>query len=197
MTDPAQVTDTAQPEPVVVRWPGRDSAAAPGLPSLLAAYHLQTESEKGAGVSDVDALPARYRAEITAPGTAFVDDVVLLARCGAASAGCLVVAAPVAGRSELKRLWTDPAFRGRGIASMLIAAALDPAALDPAALNPSAADFSAAGRVSTVALSVWEWRTGAIGLYTRFGFRVVESWDERRELVCMERAGCQPEASAP
>ncbi|MEU7606176.1 hypothetical protein AB0B44_35625, partial [Streptomyces sp. NPDC041003] len=31
--------------------------------------------------------------------------------------GCLVVTAPADGRSEIKRLWTDPEFRGRRIAS--------------------------------------------------------------------------------
>jgi ribosomal protein S18 acetylase RimI-like enzyme len=38
------------------------------------------------------------------------------------------------------------------------------------------------------ALSVWSWRVGAIGLYEKLGFAVVDSWDERADLVCMERA---------
>jgi putative acetyltransferase len=42
--------------------------------------------------------------------------------------------------------------------------------------------------VDTVRLSVWEWRTGAIALYERFGFTVTESWDKRDQLVCMQRA---------
>jgi ribosomal protein S18 acetylase RimI-like enzyme len=41
--------------------------------------------------------------------------------------------------------------------------------------------------VSTVRLSVWSWRTSAIALYERLGFAAVESWDERKDLVCMER----------
>jgi putative acetyltransferase len=35
---------------------------------------------------------------------------------------------------------------------------------------------------------VWKWRSGAIALYERFGFTVTESWDEREQWVCMERA---------
>ena len=87
--------------------------------------------------------------------------------------GCLVVTAPVDGRSEVKRLWTDPAFRGRGIASSLVGAALV---------------CAAESGVGAVRLSVWKWRAGAIALYERLGFTVAESWDERDQLVCMERA---------
>jgi putative acetyltransferase len=87
--------------------------------------------------------------------------------------GCVVVTGPVGGRSEVKRLWTEPAWRGRGVASGLLEAAL-----------AHAADNG----VRTVRLSVWEWRTGAIALYERFGFTVTESWDERPGLVCMQRA---------
>ena len=156
----------------IVRTLGRDCPAELGLGALLAAYHLRTEAEKGAAVTDVDALPARYRAEINDPRTVFADDVVLVARRGDRQAGCVVVTAPVAGRSEIKRLWTVPELRGHGVASALIGAALG---------------HAAERGVSTVALSVWRWRAGAIGLYERLGFAVVESWDERDGLVCMER----------
>ena len=101
------------------------------------------------------------------------DDVVLLAQSGDTAVGCLVVTAPVDGRSEVKRLWTDPAFRGRGIASSLVGAALV---------------CAAESGVGAVRLSVWKWRAGAIALYERLGFTVAESWDERDQLVCMERA---------
>jgi putative acetyltransferase len=121
----------------------------------------------------VDALPARYRAEISDPRSAFADDVVLVARRGDRSAGCVVVTAPVAGRAEIKRLWTVPELRGHGVASALIGAALT---------------HAAAVGVGTVALSVWSWRTGALALYEKLGFAVVDSWDERDDLVCMERA---------
>jgi ribosomal protein S18 acetylase RimI-like enzyme len=160
-------------EPVVVHRLDLGSPDMLGLPALLTAYHLQTEDEKGSPVGDADALPARYRTEIVEPRAAFSGDVVLVARCGARSAGCLVLTAPVAGRAEIKRVWTDPELRGRGIASRLIGAALTRAA---------------ESGVSTMALSVWTWRVGAIGLYERLGFAVVDSWDERDDLVCMERA---------
>ncbi|MGW2523540.1 GNAT family N-acetyltransferase [Streptomyces sp. NPDC001617] len=164
---------TDQREYSILRGPGRTPSAEAGLAALLSAYHLRTEAEKGETVTDVDALPDRYRAEITDPLAAFADDVVLVAMSGDAAVGCLVVTAPADGRSEIKRLWTDPGFRGRGIASGLLAAALA---------------HAAESGVGTVGLSVWSWRAGAIALYERFGFTVTESWDERDQLVCMERA---------
>jgi ribosomal protein S18 acetylase RimI-like enzyme len=157
----------------IVRALGRDCPAELGLSALLAAYHLRTEEEKGVAVADVDALPARYRAEISDPRSTFADDVVLVARREGRSAGCVVVTAPVAGRAEIKRLWTVPELRGHGVASALVGAALT---------------HAAAVGVGTVALSVWSWRTGALGLYEKLGFAVVDSWDERGDLVCMERA---------
>ncbi|KOG35233.1 GNAT family N-acetyltransferase [Streptomyces resistomycificus] len=160
-------------EVVIVRGPGRALPAENGLSGLLAAYHLRTEAEKGAAVADVDGLPDRYRAEIADPRTAFADDAVLVAMSGGSAVGCLVVTAPAGGRSEIKRLWTDPALRGRGIASGLLDAALA---------------HAAERGVGVLRLSVWVWRTGAVALYERFGFAVTESWDERDQLVCMERA---------
>jgi ribosomal protein S18 acetylase RimI-like enzyme len=159
---------------VVVRWPDEGSSAGDGVAALLAAYHLRTEAEKGAAVAGVDGLPDRYRAEIAEPRTTFADDTVLVALDAGTAVGCLVLTAPSGGRSEIKRLWTDPAFRGRGIASTLLRAALAQAA---------------EGGVETVRLSVWEWRTGAVALYERLGFTITESWDERARLVCMERTG--------
>jgi ribosomal protein S18 acetylase RimI-like enzyme len=157
----------------VVPWLGGTTSTGGGPAPLLAAYHLRTEAEKGDPVTDAAELPDRYRAEITDPGSAFAGDVVLLALDGDAPVGCVVVTAPTRGRSEIKRLWTDPAFRGRGAATALLDAAL-----------AHAADLGA----DTVRLSVWQWRTGAIALYGRLGFHVTESWDERERLVCMERA---------
>ncbi|ONI89962.1 GNAT family N-acetyltransferase [Saccharothrix sp. ALI-22-I] len=144
----------------------------PGLTALLTAYHLRTESEKGTAVADADALPQRYRAEIADPRSAFADDVVLLARAGDTAVGCLVVTTPVDGGAEVKRLWTDPASRGRGVATALITEALE---------------HLARTDVDTVRLSVWNWRTGAIALYERLGFTVTSSWDDRPDLVCMHR----------
>lgn len=163
---------TDQQELVIVRTPAPTTVADDGLTALLAAYHLRTEAEKGEAVADVDSLPIRYRDEISDPWTAFADDVVLVARLGDAAVGCLVVTAPVDGQSEIKRLWTDPAFRGRGIASGLLDQALA---------------HTAECGVNTVRLSVWQWRTEAIALYERLGFTVTESWDARDGLVCMRR----------
>ncbi|WP_447008066.1 GNAT family N-acetyltransferase [Saccharothrix isguenensis] len=151
----------------VVHW--RDE---PGLAALLTAYHLRTEAEKGSAVADADALPQRYRAEIADPRGAFADDVVLLARADGAAVGCLVVTAPVDGVAEVKRLWTEPPARGRGVATVLITEALD---------------HLARTGVASVRLSVWNWRTGAIALYERLGFTVTSSWDPRPDLVCMHR----------
>ncbi|MCD7438013.1 GNAT family N-acetyltransferase [Streptomyces lincolnensis] len=156
----------------VVRRPGRAAAAQAGTAGLLAAYHLRTQAEKGEAVAGVDELPDRYRAEILDPGTAFADDVLLLALSGDTAVGCLVVTAPDEGGCEVKRLWVDPAFRGRGLAAGLVREAL-----------AQAAELG----VGVVRLSVWKWRTDAIALYERLGFTVTESWDERDRLLCMER----------
>jgi ribosomal protein S18 acetylase RimI-like enzyme len=157
----------------IVRWPSQAPSAQIGLTGLLAAYHLRTQAEKGEAVAGVDGLPDRYRVEIVDPRAAFIDDVVLLALSEDSVVGCLVVTAPVDGRCEVKRLWTDPAFRGRGIASGLVGGAL-----------AHAAEIG----VSVMRLSVWKWRASAIALYERLGFTVTESWDERDQLVCMQRA---------
>lgn len=165
---------TEQDEIVIVRRQGQDSRnQEDGLTALLAAYHLQTQAEKGEVVADVDRLPERYRAEVQDPRAAFADDAVLVASSGETVVGCLVVTAPVGGWCEIKRLWTAPEARGRGVASGLVNAAL--------------AHATDSG-VRTVRLSVWQWRAGAIALYERLGFTVVDSWDERGQLVCMECA---------
>jgi ribosomal protein S18 acetylase RimI-like enzyme len=164
---------TDRREVVIVRWAGRSASDQGGPAALLAAYHLRTQAEKGEAVTDADRLPERYRAEVLDPRAAFADDVVLVASSGDTAVGCLVVTAPVAGRCEVKRLWTAPEFRGRGIAADLVGAAL-----------AQAVD----GGADTVRLSVWQWRSAAIALYERLGFTVTESWDERDQLVCMERA---------
>ncbi|MGZ9935423.1 GNAT family N-acetyltransferase [Streptomyces sp. NC-S4] len=172
MTEPREV--------VVVRRTGRALSAPDGLSGLLAAYHLRTQEEKGEAVAGVDGLPGRYRAEITDPQVAFARDEVLLASIGDTAVGCLVVAAPVDGSSEVKRLWTAPEFRGLGIAGRLVGAALT---------------HAEESGLRAVRLSVWQWRTGAIALYERLGFTVTGSWDERDRLVCMERSTGGPTAS--
>jgi putative acetyltransferase len=165
---------TAYPTAALIRRPGHLTGDDDGLPALLAAYHLQTEAEKGVPAEDATQLPARYRAEIQTPQTAFADDTVCLALDGSVAMGCVVVTAPADGRSEIKRLWTDPAHRGRGIASALLHEALS---------------HCADSGIATVRLSVWHWRTAAIALYERLGFRVTDSWDARGGLICMEHSG--------
>ncbi|TXS38042.1 GNAT family N-acetyltransferase [Streptomyces sp. OR43] len=161
----------------VVRPPAGSLATVLGLSALLADYHLQTEAEKGRPVEDAAALPAAYRAEVEDPDGAFDGAAVLVARDGDTAAGCVVVTAPVDGRAEIKRLWTAPEFRGRGVASALLDAALA---------------HAARSGVRTVRLSVWRWRTGAVSLYERLGFSLTASWDEREGLVCTERAVEEP-----
>ncbi|MGW6209023.1 GNAT family N-acetyltransferase [Streptomyces sp. NPDC055089] len=161
----------------VVRPPAGSLATEHGLSALLSGYHLQTEAEKGRPVADAGALPAGYRAEVEDPDGAFTGAAVLVARDGDAAVGCVVVTAPVDGRAEIKRLWTAPGSRGRGVASALLDAALA---------------HAARSGVRTVRLSVWRWRTGAVSLYERLGFSVTASWDEREELVCMERTVEEP-----
>ncbi|MFF7333935.1 GNAT family N-acetyltransferase [Streptomyces sp. NPDC008150] len=142
--------------------------------ALLADYHLRTEAEKGEPVPTASELPERYRAEALNPGVLFAAQgaTVLVASAAGTAAGCLVVTAPVDGRAEIKRLWTRPEFRGRGVASRLVGAALDRARADGA---------------HTVALTVWDWRGGAVALYERLGFRTAPSWEDRERLLCMER----------
>ncbi|MFJ9767347.1 GNAT family N-acetyltransferase [Streptomyces erythrochromogenes] len=157
----------------VVRTPGALLGDPAALTALLTDYHLSTEAEKGLPVADATRLPARYRAEIRDPRAAFADDTVFLAVDEGVPAGCLVLTAPDAGTAEIKRVWTDPARRGRGLASVLLRAATA---------------HAAASGVATVRLSVWSWRTPAIALYERSGFRTTGSWDPREDLVCMEYA---------
>ncbi|XVS67143.1 GNAT family N-acetyltransferase [Actinosynnema sp. CA-299493] len=153
-------------EITVSRW--RDQALAP----LLLAYHLRTEAEKGVAVSAVGDLPPRYRTEVLDPRAAFAADAVWVAETGGNAVGCVAASASTGGSLEVKRLWVDPACRGRGAAKALVGVVLGHAA-DTGAVS--------------VRLSVWHWRQDAIGLYERLGFTRVDSWDDRPGLVCMER----------
>ncbi|MFF8598294.1 GNAT family N-acetyltransferase [Streptomyces sp. NPDC015232] len=141
-----------------------ESRHHPALPALLAAYHLATEAEKGRPVEGPDELPERYRAEVADPAGAFAGDTVLVA--GPAE-GCAVLTAG----GELKRLWVSPEARGRGLASALVTEAL------------RRAEERGLG---SVRLSVWRWRTAALALYRRLGFRPAEPWDAREGLLFLE-----------
>ena len=153
---------------------GRDS---PEVGRLVEAYLRQTEREKAAHMlraafRDGDELPVGYRAEAARPDAAYAGAAVYLAELGSSAVGVAVVRS-AEGATEIKRLWAEPAVRGRGVGSSLIDAVLE-------------------AHPEPVRLSVWDWRGDAMRLYLSRGFLRVPSWDERPRLVCMER----PVASA-
>lgn len=138
---------------------------------MLAAYLLATEREKGADVAS--ALPERYRREVDEPAAALAGTTVLVAEGAGEALGMVVLTASDQGRCEIKRLWTEPDARGRGVAGALVA--------DACARAAARGDREAA-------LTVWRWREGARRLYARLGFVEVTSWEAREELVCVTRA---------
>lgn len=145
----------------------RDAAA---VAALVGEYLHRTELEKAERglVASGAPLPARYAREIDAPAKAFVAARVLLASVDGVDSGVVVVrATPRA--TELSRFWTAPSARGRGVGSALLDAALS-------------------GTDTPVRLSVWRWRDDAVRLYRGRGFEVVASWDDRADLLCLERA---------
>ncbi|MEE6389122.1 MULTISPECIES: GNAT family N-acetyltransferase [Microbacterium] len=147
-------------------WP-RDSAF---VGAAVSTYLRQTEQEKhdvlGDPAEPEGELPERYRPEVRDPATAYAGGRVLVAELAGAPVG-VVIALPHAGYTEIKRLWADPAVRGRGVGSALLDAVL-------------------AEAEGTVRLSVWDWRDAAIRLYTSRGFRPVDAWDDRDRLLCFE-----------
>ncbi|MFC9593032.1 GNAT family N-acetyltransferase [Streptomyces sp. NPDC056944] len=152
-----------------------ENPSHPRLPALLGAYHLRNQAEKGTVVATVGELPAVYRAEAEDPAAAFAADAVLLATPPGADepAGCVVLKAPREGRApEIKRLWVEPGARRKGLAKALMAEALRRAA---------------ASGASAVRLTVWDWREEPLALYRSLGFETVASWDDRPDLLCLER----------
>jgi putative acetyltransferase len=158
---------------MVAPWNITDARDREDFTALLTDYHLQTEAEKGNPVTSVDELPEKYRFELADAPTAFLRDMVLIARYEGHPAGCLVIAPRADQRLEIKRLWTDPDHRGRRIATSL---------LEEAYAHASRVDAEA------IQLSVWEWRADAIALYRKAGFVETSSWDDRDRLICMIRA---------
>lgn len=162
---------------VIEDWAHADHGVRKQLPTLLLAYHRRTELEKHLGGEPTPGgsplsldIGERYRTEVEDLELAFADDSVLLAVEGSTALGCVVL---TSGPSpEIKRLWVDPAARRRGVASMLL---------------DSAAGIAAARGAHEVRLSVWSWRTSAIGLYERHGFAPAPSWDGRPKLSCFVR----------
>lgn len=152
-----------------------ENRSHPRLPALLAAYHLANQAEKGAAVGAVADLPAVYRGEAEDPATAFAADTVLLVTAPGDEdpSGCVVLkAAGEGGAPEIKRLWVEPHARRKGLARALMTEALRRAATSGA---PAAR------------LTVWSWRAEPLALYRALGFEAVDSWDERPDLVCLEK----------
>lgn len=152
--------------------------------ALLAAYHARTEAEKVAhGLQAEGTLAPAYAAEITDPAAAFAGSSVLIAERGEEVLGMVVlrVSQTHGGEAgdaerdaerdaEIKRLWVDPAARGAGVGSALLA---------------DAATRARAAGAASLRLSVWDWRDDALGLYRARGFAVVPSWESRERLVCL------------
>ncbi|WP_306325887.1 GNAT family N-acetyltransferase [Streptomyces venezuelae] len=152
-----------------------ENRSHPRLADLLGAYHLVNQAEKGTAVEAVAQLPAVYRAEVEDPAAAFSADTVLLATPPGEDlpAGCVVLKAPHEGRApEIKRLWVTPEARRKGLAQALMSEALRRAA---------------ASGAPAVRLTVWSWREEPLALYRSLGFETVASWDERPDLLCLEK----------
>ena len=145
-----------------------DSAS---VASLLDDYLRQTEAEKADhGLLPQDeALPERYAREISNPAVSLKGMRVLVAASDDVDCGIVVVSTTDAGVSEIKRFWTTPSTRGRGVGTALIGEALS-------------------GAARPVRLSVWDWRVPAIRMYEGLGFSAVASWDHRAKLLCLELA---------
>ncbi|ROS73068.1 GNAT family N-acetyltransferase [Cellulomonas sp. PhB143] len=153
----------------VTLWdPVRDARA---VGDLLRGYHRQTEREKGAEPGDP--LPDAYRAEVEHPAAALATSEVLVARDAADRAIGLVVLRHAGEVPSVSRLWVDPDRRGLGAGRRLLDAARE-----------RAAD----GGAEALELTVWEWRTGPIDLYTRCGFERVGREPDRPRLVRMRAA---------
>jgi ribosomal protein S18 acetylase RimI-like enzyme len=153
---------------------GPDNAA---VGRLVEAYLTQTESEKAAhlgegGNARTHELPERYRDEVDDPRRAYAGSVVSVADADGSLVGLVVVQLNEAAR-EIKRLWVDPGARGLRVGSALLDAALT-------------------RRDLPIRLTVWDWRDGPVRLYRSRGFDLVESWDDRPRLLCMQLAPRRP-----
>lgn len=170
------------PSALIIRGSSLEGDDARDVSALVSAYLMQTEREKrelgvGDSSSPTHVLPTQYEREMREPRGAYADCAVLIAEVEKRPVGVVVVRI-AEGEAEIKRLWADPAVRGRGVGSALLDAAL--------ALAPG-----------PIRLSVWEWRSAALRLYESRGFVRVASWDAREGLVCMTRRGSGPSDTLP
>lgn len=128
--------------------------------ALEAARGLFREYQAAIGVdlcfqgfeAELAALPGAY----APPGGR-----LLLAFDGEALAGCGALRPLGPGVAELKRMWTRPAHRGRGVARAVAEALLEAAR---------------AGGYRAVRLDTLEWMTAARALYASLGFREVPAY---------------------
>lgn len=134
-------------------------------------YLRQTESEKAERglISPADALPERYRQEVVNPAESLKGMRVIVAHLDGEDCGLVIVGTSLSGASEIKRLWTTPMTRGRGVGSALMSEALRNVA-------------------RPVRLSVWEWREQAIQMYRKLGFAPATPWEDRDRLLFLELA---------
>lgn len=160
-------------QPPTVRRARLDGPDAAAVTRLVGDYLGQTEREKarhlGGTAHPAHGLPAVYGPELRDPAAAYAGAAVYLAEIDGEPVGVAILNR-VGPLLEIKRLWADPAARGRGVGGALL-------------------DTVVAAGPGVVRLSVWDWREAAIKLYASRGFRVVESWDGRGRLLCMERHG--------
>ena len=156
-------------------------ADARSVAGMIDAYLRHTEAEKAAhGLTSYapgDPLPAAYAEEVRRPEQAFAGATVLLASRAGRDVGVAVLR-PLSDGAEIKRLWVDPVARGTGAGRALLQEIVR---REPSYLR----------------LSVWSWRNVAIRAYERSGFTVVPGWDNREDLVCMERRSASAPASDP
>jgi ribosomal protein S18 acetylase RimI-like enzyme len=128
---------------------------ATGPAELEAARALFREYQAAIGVdlcfqgfeAELEGLPGGY-----APPAGRL----LLAWDGEAAVGCGALRSIGSGVAELKRMWTRPAARGRGVARAVASALLEAARTE---------------RYRTVRLDTLTWMTAARGLYSSLGFR--------------------------
>jgi putative acetyltransferase len=158
----------------ITRLDPSDPSALEASSRLLTTYLIETEAEKHQyALAAEEPLPQSYQREAHDPQQAFASGAMFLAWYDDEAVGVVGLTAAKAGKSaEIKRLWVSPSARGLGTGEALLRAAMHAA--------------SEAGHRSA-RLTVWRWRTAALTLYERLGFKTVDSWDARPELVCMER----------
>ena len=168
---------TGRARALIVRPADLDGPDNSAVSRLVEAYLTQTELEKAAhlgaaGDANTHELPERYRDEVDDPRGAYADSLVWVAESDGSLVGLVVVQQGESVR-EIKRLWVDPGARGLRVGSALMDAALT-------------------RRDLPIRLTVWDWRDGPVRLYRSRGFDLVESWDDRPRLLCLQLAPRRP-----